>query len=243
MKKCILIAGAMLALCAATASAEGINLSWNDCGLAGTQNATFSCGTNTGLNSAVASFDPPPGINQLTTITAQVDITTQAPLPEWWKHGSSFCRGTTGLGISFDFTAGPFGPCIDPFAGSMSGTFDYNVGFGSPERARLRLLGAAALENAAAVSPGNEYYAFKMNLLRAKTTGTGACAGCNVSACIVLNEIRLVEPEGVGADPTIFLPRERNFVTWQLPVSGPPGCPLSTPTNSKTWGQVKSLYR
>ena len=241
--KSILIAGALLVFGAYAASAEGINLSWDDCGTTGTLNKTFACNTNTGLNTAIASFDPPPGIDQLTTITAQVDINTALALPEWWKHGGTFCRGTNGLGVSFDFSTGPFGPCIDLYAGTMSGTFDYNVGFGNPNRARLRLLGSAALENAAVVTPGTEYYAFKLNLLRSKTTGTGSCAGCTESACIVLNEIRMVEPEGVGSDPTIYNPRDRSFVTWQSPASGPPGCPLSTPTQSRTWGQMKSLYR
>ena len=47
MKQSIIIAGALLAFGASVASAEGINLSWDDCGLSGTPNKTFACNTNT----------------------------------------------------------------------------------------------------------------------------------------------------------------------------------------------------
>lgn len=247
MKKSILMVGALLVLGASAASAAGINLSWDDCGTAGTQNKTFACNSNAGAPfTAVASFDPPAGVNEFIGLEAQMDITTdQAPgsLPDWWKHGSGQCRGTTGLSASFDFTTGPFGPCIDVFAGGASGGFSYDVGFGSPGRARLRVLCAVPAENASVVDPGTEYYGFKINFLRPKTTGAGNCVGCTNSACIVLNEIKLVQPFAAGNDPQLFNPRERNWITWQSPATGPPGCPLTTATQSKTWGQVKSLYR
>lgn len=244
MKKNILIAGAMLVLGASAASAEGINLSWNDCGLAGTQNAAFACNTNSGAPfTMIGSFDPPPGVVEMGGLSAQIDITTdQANLPDWWKHGTGQCRGTTGLSVSFDFTSGPF-TCFDVFGGQAAGGTAYDVGFGSPSRARFRIQAAIPAGTEAAVDPGTEYYAFKANLLRAKTTGTGNCAGCSNSACIVLNEIQLFQPLERAFDPQIFNPRERQFVTWQSPATGPPGCPLSTPNKSKTWGQVKSLYR
>ena len=95
----------------------------------------------------------------------------------------------------------------------------------------------------APVDLGTEYYAFKATVTRTKSTGTGSCAGCLAPACIVLNEIQLFQPLTLGFDPQIFNPRDRNFATWQNPAGGPPGCPGTTPTQNKTWGQVKSLYR
>jgi hypothetical protein len=59
----------------------------------------------------------------------------------------------------------------------------------------------------------------------------------------VLNDIQLFQPPELLFDPLIFNPAERSFVTWQNPVTGPPGCPFATPTRTATWGQVKSLYR
>lgn len=242
MKKTILLAGALVVLGASVASAAGINLSWTDCGTFGAQNAVFACNSNSGSNSAVASFIAPTGINQFLGISAQIDITTdQAALPDWWKHGTGQCRGTTGLATNFDFTSNT--NCVDFYVGSAAGGFAYDVGFGTPNRARLRVQCAVPIDQAAAVSDVDETYAFKANFLRAKTTGTGACTGCNFPACIVLNEIQLFQPPEAANDPVITNPIDRQFITWQNPLEGPPGCPASTPTKSTTWGQVKSLYR
>jgi len=87
MRKVLLAAGTLLVLSASVASATGVNLSWNDCGLAGTQNNTFACNTNTGLPfTLVASFIPPANI-ELVGLSSQIDIKTDSPvLPDWWAH-------------------------------------------------------------------------------------------------------------------------------------------------------------
>jgi hypothetical protein len=239
MKKVLAFAGALM-LCAQLASAAGINLSWDDCGLNGQALKTFDCATNSGAPfSMIASFIPPAGVNEFLGLSAQVDITTAGPLPPWWQHGSTSCRSTTGLAVNFDFTSGPFS-CVDFYVGSAAGGYAYDVGFGSPNRARFRVQLAVPFDNRGPVDESSEYYAFKGNVLRAKTTGVGSCAGCQEPACIVLNEIQLFQPPSAANDPVIVNPAERNFVSWQGLV---PGCPLSTPTQSKSWGSVKSMYR
>jgi len=241
MKKLILMAGAML-LSASMASAAGINLSWDDCGTAGTAAKSFDCASNSGTPfSMVASFIPPAGVNEFLGISAQVDISTQsATLDDWWKHGTGQCRGTSGMAVAFDFTSGPF-TCIDFYNGAAAGGSAYDVGFGAPNRARLRVQCAVPFDNRGPVDPNLEYYAMKVNLLRAKSTGVGSCAGCQTPACIVLNSIQLFQPPEALNDPEIANPANSNFVTWQA--SSVPGCPLSTPTKNSSWGQVKSLYR
>jgi hypothetical protein len=57
----------------------------------------------------------------------------------------------------------------------------------------------------------------------------------------VLNSIQLFQPPDALNDPEISNPVNSNFVTWQS--ASIPACPASTPTSSKSWGQVKSLYR
>ncbi len=244
MKKIFLIASAMLVLGAAAASATGINLSWNDCGLNGTQNTTFACNSNAGAPFVmIGSFIPPAGIDQFLGESGQIDIKTDAAvLPDWWAHGTGFCRSTTGLSVSFDFTGGPF-ICADFFAGAAAGGSAYDVGFGTADRGRLRITCAVPIDNRGPVDASTEYYSFKVSLLRAKTTGAGSCVGCANPACIVLNELQLFQPPDQNNDPVITNPADRNYVTWQSPVSGPPGCQNSTPTRVSTWGQVKSLYR
>ena len=244
MKACLGIAATVLTLTASFASAEGVNLSWNDCGSAGTQNQTFACNINSGTSfPAFASFIAPAAVNEFLGLSSQIDIfTDQANLPDWWKHGTTQCRGTGGLAVSFDFTGGP-STCTDFYHGVAAGGFAYDVGFGNPARARLRIQAAVPVENKGPVPPPTEFYAYKVNLLLAKTTGTGSCLGCTNSACIVLNDIQLFQPLNVLNDPQIVNPANRNYVTWQSPAGGPTGCPLATPTRNATWGRVKSLYR
>ena len=243
MRKVLLAAGTLLVLSASVASATGVNLSWNDCGLAGTQNTTFACNVTSGVPFIMfASYIPPPNINELVGMSSQIDIKTdQAVLPDWWAHGTGFCRGTTGMSVSFDFTSGPFS-CTDFWAGQAAGGFAYDVGFGSPDRARMRIQCAIPFGTQAPVDPSTEYYAYKVTITRAKATGTGSCAGCSNPACIVLNEIQLFQPPTDANDPIINNPIDRQFVTWQGPTSVNI-CPQSTPNRKSSWGEVKSLYR
>jgi len=221
--------------------AEGVNLSWNDCGTTGTEVLTFACNSNSGAPfSAVASFIAPPGIDEFLGLSSQIDVfTDQAALPEWWKHGTGQCRSTTGFAVSFDFTAGPF-TCVDFFGGQAAGGFLYESGFGTPNRARVRITCAVPFDFRGPVDDVSEYYAYKANVLRAKTTGTGSCTGCAQSMCIVLNEIQLFQPPEKLNDPAMFNPVDRNYVSWQGAV---PGCPAATPARNATWGSLKSLYR
>lgn len=242
MKKTLVLAGSMLALMATIASAQGINLAWNDCGLNGASTASSTCSVNSGVPfTMVASFIPPSGVNELLGISSQVDITSNTPsLPDWWKHGTTSCRTTSGLSVSFDFTGGPFS-CIDFWVGQAAGGFSYDIGFGAPNRARLRVQGAVPFDNRGPIDANTEYYAYKVNVQRSKSTGTGSCAGCSEPMCIVLNNVQLFQPPDAANDPDITNPASSNFVTWQSAVV--PGCPLSTPTRNSSWGAVKSLYR
>lgn len=242
MKKILVTAGAMLLMSAAVASADGINLSWTDCGTSGVPSLSFDCASNSGTPfTLIASFIPPSGVNSFVGIAGQVDISTPtATLPDWWKHGAGQCRGSAALSTSFDFTSGPF-TCSDPYQGQAAGGYAYDVGFSSPNRARLRVQGAVPADQPVTLDSSLEYYGFKATINRTKSTSTGACAGCSTQACIVLNDVQLFQPLEVGFDPDITAPANSNFVTWQSATVV--GCPQSTPTHSSSWGQLKSLYR
>src|SRR6266516_6881030 len=147
--------------------AAGVNFSWNDCGASGTALATFACNTNTGIHSAVASFVPPDGVQELMGVEADVRIeSSESSLPDWWRHGTGECRGTTGLSTSFDFTGGPFS-CVDFYAGQASGGFSYQIGAYGANTAKLHVSCAVPSASRGPVDPASEYYAFKVNLLRA----------------------------------------------------------------------------
>ena len=242
MRKLLLATTAMLALGASTAGAEGINLAWNDCGVTGAALQTFDCATNTGAPfSLIASFIPPAGITEFLGMAAQIDVTTStATLPDWWKHGVAECRSSTGMSISFDFQSLPVS-CSDFYQGQAVGGSLYTVGYGAPNRGRLQIQSAVPFDNRGPVDEATEYAAVRVNLQRPKSSGVGSCSGCTVPACIVLNSIQLFQSPEQLNDPTISNPANSNFVTWQS--ASVANCPLSTPTQSKSWGQVKSLYR
>jgi hypothetical protein len=75
------------------------------------------------------------------------------------------------------------------------------------------------------VHPDREYYGFKLNISRTKSTGAGSCLGCSEPACIVLNSIRLFQPDELGNNPVLVMPIESNYIKWGTPV----GCPVATP--------------
>jgi hypothetical protein len=242
MKKTLIMAGAALALAASLASAEGVNLSWTDCGLFGAPVTTFTCNTNTGTPFAlVASFQSPAPLGTFLGISAQMDFSSNtASLPDWWKHGTGQCRGSAALSVSFDFSTSTFN-CADTWSGQAVGGYLYESGFSVPNRARMLIQCAVPLDAPIALDDASQYYAFRASVTRTKSSGTGSCAGCTEPVCIVLNEIQLFQPDELGNNPKVNLPLERNYVTWQA--STVPGCPLSTPTRNSSWGQVKSLYR
>lgn len=243
MKKTLLMAGALLALTAGIASAQGgINLSWSDCGTFGVQGKTFTCTSNT-LSGAIMVASAVAGVqmDQLNGQESEIDLQTNAAaLSNWWQLASGGCRGTTAIAASFDFTAGPFN-CIDPWSGGASGGMNYVPAFGGPNRGQIRTI--CAIPGTTGITATDEYYFFKITLLGAKSTGNNSCAGCTDGACLVFESIKLTQPAGVG-DYLLTTPITRQFVTWQAGGAGVTGgCPAATPTKSTTWGSVKSLYR
>jgi hypothetical protein len=256
----VLAAVALAGFAPRASMAAGVNLGWSDCGPAGQVDRTFACGTNAGTNLMVGSFDPPVPLTQVVAIEAVVDLISQSlTLPDWWKVKNppgklGFCRNGALTGNA-DFTGGPF-TCVDLFAGGASGGIgamlypfpaNPNLTTGSfadsLRWARINMVYAIPQPGPTlAVDPGIQYYAFKLSVSNAKSTGVGSCAGCAEPVCIVLNQIRLSQPLGVGNfDVTTPIAGQTRTITWQ----GGPGqstCDL-VPTRRATWGQIKSLYR
>ena len=245
MKKLILLCTAALALSATVAFAEGVNLSWTDCGLAGAEARSFACTANTGAGTLVGSFIPPAGSTAITGEEIVIDLqSAAATLPAWWQFKNAGTCRQTALSANAGFVSGPFS-CADYWAGGASGgltAFNTNIVPGQTNRARILALFSVPPLAAGPVDDTVEYYAFNLIITNAKTTGTGACAGCLDPVCIVLNEIKLTQPVGVG-NYRIQNPADRNFATWQGGGIGQGGCPGATPTKSTTWGSVKALYR
>ncbi|MBI5170952.1 MAG: hypothetical protein HZA61_15790 [Candidatus Eisenbacteria bacterium] len=233
----------LLAFFASTATAAGINLSWNDCGESGVANKTFTCSSNTFVAGLYASYMPPPGTVAITGNEVLVDLQSAgATLPAWWQFKNVGACRQTALSVSADFTAGPTG-CADYWSGLASGgVAAYTTPFNAiANRARLFIIYATPVALAMPMDDNTEYYSVRISFLGTKTVGPGACAGCIEPVCLVLNQIKLTQPAGVG-DYRLQNPLVRNFVTWQ---GGGPAfqCPGATPTRNTTWGSLKSQYR
>jgi hypothetical protein len=240
MKKTLLIAGALLALTASVSFAGGVNLSWTDCGSFGLASKTAACTNNAAVNggllfcSAVPSVDMPSANGPTSTLDIQ---TTGASLSGWWLMGTGECRAGAAT-CDMNFLANV--NCSDPWAGGASPGANYVSGFGAPNRARLK--GTGAISGITPITADQEWYICKLNISAAKTGG-GVCPGCLDGACIVLNDVFITQPIGIG-DFHISNALDRQSVTWQASganVTG--GCPGATPAKSATWGSVKSLYR
>ncbi len=244
MKKVALLCGMLLALTAVAASAfPGLNLRWQSCfGDGGTGNRGNACTSTLGsAGTLVGSYElDVAGVLGATGIEIVMDLTSAgAALPAWWTYnapgGTIGCRGSA-LSVNATISAAAAN-CLDWAGGQAAGGLAaYRVGqFYGPTTARI--VAGFAIAIPTDVPGGAEMFAFNAVISMAKTVGTGACAGCLVPVCIVLNSINVVP--GTAASTFLGGPANgpgSNIATWQG------GC-TQTPTRNTTWGSVKSLYR
>jgi hypothetical protein len=112
---------------------------------------------------------------------------------------------------------------------------------GFPNRARIAWTAGVGVADTVTIDPAvsSEWYLCAINILRSRTT---TCAGCEVPACPVLNEVRVFRT-AEDPRPSLFLrtPATSAHVTWQG--GGGLSCPGAMPTRDRTWGQVKQMYR
>ena len=92
-----------------------------------------------------------------------------------------------------------------------------------------------------------EYFAFRFGINHTKTVGTGACGGCEVPVCLLLQKIDVITPTSHQALSTWWMSPDDLYATWQggagVSTSLGSGCPAATPTRNATWGAIKTLYR
>jgi hypothetical protein len=260
VKLLIAVTAAVLAvaLTSASAAAAGLNLSWDDCGSHGTQVQAFACDTNAGQHTMVGSFVAPEGIELMSANEVFMELQVNAPtIPDWWQVRTGACRPASTLTGNWDFTAGPYN-CYDYWqGGAIGGWVEDAPQFSFPIYSQ-RIRGVFALPTGdlriTSVPPGTEVYSFKLSIKNSKSTGLGACIGCEAGACIILTDLNINQPSPYPPRTFIQLPEGRNYVSWQC-ITGRitneenhpeglctfPGCP--TPVRAQSWGQIKQLYR
>src|SRR5262249_53126840 len=116
------VVAATLAI-SSNAFAGGANISWVQC--SGEANAatnrTFACGTNTGSDKLVCSFNLSADLNTVSGNELVTDVlTTPSPLPPWWNiHETGDCRPA---GFAMNTTADDLNVvCQDWALGASSG--------------------------------------------------------------------------------------------------------------------------
>lgn len=247
MKKILLLSGALLAFSASMALAGAVNLAWGpSCwGDNPAASKTWSCTTNGAtLATFTGSFSTSNDIPDFVGISAVIDIqANSASLPAWWDFfNPGSCRATS-LAVGADFTTTTTS-CNDVFAGQAGGGITaYQtistvppVPNGLPNAARLKI--AFAVANPVDLPPGLETLAFRGAINGAKTVGTGSCGGCATQVTVVLNDIHAAGLSGQAEDEVAPSNNDCNQA------QGTSGVPCNaTPTQNRTWGQVKSLYR
>ena len=235
---------------AASASAAGINLGWNDCpgGTSYSLIETFACNTNTGTpHTLVGSFVAPAGVVAMSANEMVIDMATGYTfLPDWWKFGTVQCRSIASLAGNFDFTAGPF-TCYDYWQGGAIGGLGWSVLPFTGNRCRIKGVFAlpAGDPRITSLPEGAHVYSFKVVINNAKSTGMGSCSGCGDEACLALQIIRLDQPPAIAPIITLLNPATVQHVIWQAWTTPDPvnQCPLITPARTRTWGSIKALYR
>ena len=237
----------LLAL-ASTARASGVSLRWGGC--QGTANRNFACDKSTGTELLVGSFDPPSGIAHLSGMEVVLRITTaDGSVPSWWQmYGAGACRRSS---VSMVFDMSDQMDCDDPWSGQASG------GIGAWEAdatgINARMVGAVAPSVMGPVSSGRTYAGFKLIINHQRSTGAGACGGCDTPVCIKVEAIRLTDPgrlidanshmwenkTWVITDGITGLGGAAQIATWQ---GGTPSCAagLAKPT---TWSELKARFR
>jgi hypothetical protein len=219
-RRALLVVLALAAALAAPAIARaaGINLSWDDCGAAGSSLKSFTCATTSPPANLVASFEAPTGVRELLGLTGELRVAATS-LPDWWKHGAGQCRGTNGMSVNFE----PAGSaCNDFWAGRAVGGISYEVGAYGPNTARLKVACAIPFDDRAPIPSEGQFYGFNVRIQPTRISGTGACAGCEDPVTVTLENIQLFQPPERAFDPVITQPLQGTTVHWQGVTGGTP---------------------
>jgi hypothetical protein len=242
MKKILTLTAAMMLLASMAMAQSGVNLYVGDCS-AGTavHSATNACTSSTGtaftaVGSVVLSMPDPDFIGAACILDLQ---TTQSALPDWWRGDATGCRGGA-FAMLMDQTVTPSCATIwDQSTAAPTSVFAVMPFVNGPGRVRFNG-GAAVLSSLVIPQDGAELGVFKLSISKAKTTGATVCAGCTYGACLVLNEINLQPMANGVAWQRYTNAIANNYITYQ---AGAPTCAGTTPTNNKSWGSIKAMYR
>ena len=165
-----------------------MGLRWGAC--EGYSNRSFACDASSGAEVLVASFSPPAGLDVVTGVSAFVRVSSASgTVPAWWQLSNGGCRFGA-ITLSADLS--DVSDCEDPWSGQAMGGL---VGFMSDSQG-LQFQVAVAVPQSAArqAGAGRSYAAFKLLVNHKRSSGAGACDGCNTPVCITLQAMTIGQP-------------------------------------------------
>lgn len=241
-------------------------LSWDHCAGDGyVGDRSFACNTNTGSETLWLSMvitDGTPRVGVL-GFSGQVDFRlTSGVLPAWWQVTAGTCRyNSITLLAGAPIVSGACDPWFGVGAPDPLGVSGLYPGLEGSNSLRMSLAAALPQGNTVTLAPGTEYQLARIQITHAKSTGTGACTGCTVPACIGFGELDLQYPEptpierykgGLGSTVTwqggyvtSFTPVPPHYdeFGWHGTYSANLQCSTGpVPAQNRTWGSIKSMY-
>jgi hypothetical protein len=224
------------------AGAQGdVAIRWSACEGAGALNLQGSCGSNAAVDRLVLSIRPQADLSQVVGWALVVDIAVDAnPIPSWWELQAGGCRAGQ---LIAGTPNGSEGPCTDAWSANGSAAVQ-SILYPRPggDGSQLRLIVGMSVPSPAAfaMTAGQSYLAAVVELRHANTAGVGSCPGCSTAACLVFNSAEVEQLPDPGSPLRFVTPLLGigNQITWYQGMS----C-ASVPVRSRTWGQLKALYR
>lgn len=227
--------------------ASGLNLFWDQCAAAGGQTTKlFACDTNAGAGILVASVILPADMPMFAATSVVFDFyLAEGATPPWWQVAPGQCRANS-VRASFDPAFFPESEQCAPLWGGQVPLQVQQIQTGIYGAAHFRLNSGAAVPQGyeiPLVADGAEWIAARVVVFHAKTTGASTCTGCRTGACIMLEEMNLQQPPGMG-DYRVTYAATSNWAAHNAEFfisSRGPEC--TTPALNRTWGAIKTLYR
>lgn len=229
----------------AQAGTPGINLSWANCATtAASGDKVYACD---GLLGAPVSLQGTfrPGVDitysgagtGFAGCSSVLDFGWGVNTPDYWKTDAGACNAGALTTVNPSATA----PCVTTniFDPAFSGG-GYALEYPSANRMRLRIDWATGAPTAPSITTGSLYPAFKIQFDPDQGVNN-ACAGCTTPACVVVNSVEVFGFQ-TGQDYLYEAADVRQIVTWQGGAIGGGGC-ATVPTQNRTWGSIKAMYR
>jgi len=253
MKKAILLA-AVLTVAAAPAFASSMFMRWTQCfgDVNAASSLVFAC-DDFGSQDAFITYQLDAVASQVVALSGGVDLAIEGSpdLPSFWHMEGSGCNGS-GLGISdARSTLCTNAGGIPTFSGSGGATTDafvtaYLVGpgdFGGANHARILWAVVRAASNPVNLT-AVRHFACILNIFDdGAVEAGGSCEGCTAPVAMAANWIVLESPAQAGGEVVTATITSGDLGSDVVTLSNGATGSVVVPTHSRTWGQVKNLFR